>query len=132
MTSKIKLGYVIAYVQSVPKTIQFYEKAFGLSIRRTHEDCYGEMETGSATLSFYDENFAKDTSCEFIPNRLNNNPAGIEIAFIVDDVQNAFDHAIKNGAIIVKEPIEKPWGQTVAYIKDINGILIELCSEIQN
>lgn len=26
------------------------------------------------------------------------------------------------------EPFEKPWGQTVGYVRDINGVLIELCS----
>jgi len=28
----------------------------------------------------------------------------------------------------VSEPETKPWGQTVAYVRDRNGFLVELCS----
>jgi lactoylglutathione lyase len=34
------------------------------------------------------------------------------------------------GAIIAEEPKQKPWGQTVAYLRDIDGFLIEICTPI--
>jgi predicted enzyme related to lactoylglutathione lyase len=30
----------------------------------------------------------------------------------------------------VSPPTQKPWGQTVSYVRDNNGFLIEICSEI--
>jgi len=34
------------------------------------------------------------------------------------------------GAEIVKQPEAKPWGQTVGYLKDLNGFLVELCTPV--
>jgi lactoylglutathione lyase len=34
--------------------------------------------------------------------------------------------AVAAGAQLVREPVEKPWGQTVAYVRDPNGTLVEL------
>jgi hypothetical protein len=31
--------------------------------------------------------------------------------------------------MIVAEPEAKPWGQTVGYLRDLDGVLIELCTE---
>ena len=36
--------------------------------------------------------------------------------------------AVAEGAISHVEPQVKPWGQTVAYVRDLNGFLVELCS----
>jgi lactoylglutathione lyase len=47
MKSRIRLGYVIIYVEDVLTTIAFYHKAFGLEQRFLHESHqYAEMETG--------------------------------------------------------------------------------------
>lgn len=55
-------------------------------------------------------------------------PLGIELAFTADDVDAAYAQAVMMGAIPVKEPAAKPWGQVVAYVRDLNGVLVELCS----
>jgi lactoylglutathione lyase len=34
------------------------------------------------------------------------------------------------GATRYVNPIDKPWGQTVAYVRDANGILIELATPV--
>jgi uncharacterized glyoxalase superfamily protein PhnB len=53
---------------------------------------------------------------------------GVEIAFTTSDVQAAFDQAVGAGAKPVSKPEKKPWGQTVAYVRDNNGFLVELCT----
>ncbi|MGZ3901504.1 MAG: VOC family protein [Bacteroidia bacterium] len=55
-------------------------------------------------------------------------PFAMEIAFTTDNVQHTIDVAIKAGAILVESPKTKPWGQTVAYLKDPGGFLIEVCT----
>ena len=57
-------------------------------------------------------------------------PAGAEIAFVTEDVQASYDKAIAAGAIAYKKPEPKPWGQLVAYVRDLNGFLVEICSPI--
>ncbi len=124
------LGYVIIYVADVPATISFYEKAFGLKTRFIHEsNQYAEMETGQIPLAFADEKYVIN-SHQFRPNRKNEQPAGAEIALVVDDVEKKFKHAVDSGATAVVKPIKKPWGQTVSYVRDNNGFLVEICNAV--
>ena len=48
----MKLGYTMLYVKDVPRSVAFYEDAFGLSRRFVHEaGMYAEMDTGATTLA---------------------------------------------------------------------------------
>ena len=53
---------------------------------------------------------------------------GFEIGFVADNVENAFERAVKAGAIETSKPTKKPWGQVVSYVRDCNGLLVEICS----
>ena len=126
----MNLGYIIIYVADVPTTISFYEKAFGLKLRFLHEsNQYAEMETGQTALAFVNENFAM-TSHPFRPNRLKEQAAGAEIAFVVANVEEQFKQAVDAGAVEVVKPAPTPWGQIVSYVRDNNGFLVEVCSPI--
>ncbi len=126
----MKLGYTIVYVPNVPETMDFYERAFGLETRFLHESQqYGEMETGDTALAFADETFVSTCEC-FRPNRPSDKAAGFEIAFVTTDVSAAFQRACATGAIPISSPETKPWGQVVSYVRDLNGVLVEICSEI--
>jgi catechol 2,3-dioxygenase-like lactoylglutathione lyase family enzyme len=125
----MRLGYVIIYVSDVAASVEFYERAFGLVRRFVHESgTYAEMETGATALAFVEEKFVSDTCPGFRVNRPADPPAGAEIALIADDVRIAYDQAIEAGAVSYVKPLEKPWGQTVAYVRDPNGFLVEICS----
>lgn len=127
----LKLGYVILYVPDVAKAVAFYEKAFQIKTRFIHESGkYAELETGETALAFAEEEFVSLTCHQFRHNRLEEAPSGSEIAFVVDDVKTAFDKAVQNGATVFVEPLTKPWGQTVSYVRDLNGYLVELCSPV--
>lgn len=127
-----KLGYVIIYVPDVSKAIEFYERAFGIGRRFVHESgTYGELDTGATALAFADETFSP-TAQVFAPNRSTEKSAGAEVAFVVHDVKSAFKRALDAGATSVVEPTVKPWGQTVSYVRDLNGFLVELCSKISD
>jgi lactoylglutathione lyase len=125
-----KLGYVIIYVPDVVRAVSFYERAFGLQQRFLHESgTYAEMETGATVLAFADE---VQTHLTFEQNRLDRKAAGVEVAFVVENVRAAFAHAVSSGATVVTEPLDKPWGQTVSYVRDLNGFLVEICSTVQH
>lgn len=126
----VKFAYTILYVKDVLQAVSFYEKAFGLTQRFVHESKqYAEMETGGTTLSFTANELAKSNLPQgFLENDRSNPPAGIEVGFVADDVPAVYVQAIEAGAVAVAEPKVKPWGQTVAYVRDLDGILVELCS----
>ena len=125
----MKLGYVILYVQDVPATVDFYEKAFGLQRRFLHEsNTYAEMETGATALAFAVESLAKENGLTVRPNRAKEDAAAVEVALVTPEVQAAYERAVKAGARPVQPPRQKPWGQTVAYVRDLDGVLVELCT----
>jgi lactoylglutathione lyase len=126
----MKLGYTMLYVKDVPRSVAFYEDAFGLSRRFVHEaGMYAEMDTGATTLAFAANGLAKSNlPCGFQENHLSRPPAGFEIAFISDDVEAAYQRALAAGATAVSPPGQKPWGQTVAFVRDKDGIVVEICS----
>lgn len=127
----VRFGYTILYVPDVTAAIAFYETAFGLKLRFLHESkLYAEMETGAVTLSFAGEEMAETNGLAIRPGRKGDLAAGFEIALICDDPQAAWDRAKAAGATPVKPPEAKPWGQTVGYVRDLNGYLVELCSDM--
>src|SRR3954466_15154116 len=131
-TGEATLGYVILYVRDVAASLAFYEKAFGLARRFFHDDdgkAYGELETGAARLAF--------ASLPLVEAHLKHGvslaaadqpPLGFEVALVTADVDTLYARAVKSGAASVSAPEVKPWGQTVAYVRDDNGFLVELCS----
>jgi lactoylglutathione lyase len=42
-----------------------------------------------------------------------------------------FARAPAAGAISYVGPTTKPWGQVVSYVRDLNGCLVEICSEVR-
>ena len=131
MEISMKLGYVIFYVPDVQAALTFYEKAFGLRQRFIDQDNYGELDTGMTALGFASEAFAEGNGVSVRPSRPGDllSPAA-EVAFVVDDPQSAFERAVSAGALPVMAASAKPWGQTVAYVRDLNGFVVELCTPV--
>jgi len=128
----IKFAYTILYVEDVVKTISFYEQAFGFTKKFiTPDNSYGEVISGETTLSFASKTLALSNLKDgFTESDLNEKPFGIEIGFTTDDVQATINKAIEAGAKLYVEPKEKPWGQVVAYVRDLDGFLIEICTPV--
>jgi lactoylglutathione lyase len=128
----IIFAYTILYVKDVEKAIGFYEKAFGFTRKFvTPENDYGELLVGETTLSFATITLAQSNLKDgFIESNLNNKPFGIEIGFTTDNVETTVKKAIDAGAVLVENPKTKPWGQVVAYVRDLDGFLIEICTEM--
>lgn len=126
----MKLGYVILYVPDVAATVSFYERAFGIAPRFVHESGYAEMETGATALAFAAEALVSATVDGYRRNRPGTEPAGAEVGLVSEDVASGFARAVAAGAVPVVEPMQKPWGQTVSYVRDLNGFLVEICSKV--
>jgi lactoylglutathione lyase len=124
----MRFGYMILYVPDVAAGLAFYEQAFGLAPRFVHESgSYAELETGTTALALASAQMAPPGSRMVRPDEP---PTGVEIAFVTDDVAAAFARATGAGAATVSAPEAKPWGQIVAYVRDLNGFLVELCTPV--
>jgi len=127
----MKFGYTIIYVSDVPGSLAFFKKAFGLETRFVHESAYGELETGVTTLAFASHDLGQNNlPMGYVSADSSNLPLGIEIALVTDSVTEAHDRAVQAGATSINEPVKKPWGQTVSYLRCPDGTLVELCSPI--
>lgn len=124
------LSYTILYVQDVTKTIEFYEKAFGFERKFiAPANSYGELNTGNTTLSFASIELAKSNLKDgFIESSLTNKPFAVEIGITTDNVEEMYEHALKSGAVAEMPAKHKPQGQIVAYVRDPDGFLIEICT----
>jgi catechol 2,3-dioxygenase-like lactoylglutathione lyase family enzyme len=127
----MKFGYTIVYVPDVLASVEFFEKAFGLKRRFVHESGYGELETGATALAFATHDLgASNLPGGYVKASNSREPLGMEIALVTEDVAAAHAKAIAEGAVSIKEPMLKPWGQTVSYVRCPDGTLVEICSPL--
>jgi len=126
----IKFRYTIFYVQEVESALSFYEHVFDFQRKFIAPDgSYGELITGETTLSFASLELAKtNLAKEFIESNPRNKPFAMEIGFTTLEVDALVAKAVKAGATLVAPSSIKPWGQTVAYVRDPNGFLVEICT----
>lgn len=124
----MKFSHVTLLVSDVPEAIAFYEKAFGFKQRFIHESgLFAELEMEGMGLHFAASEAVKANLPKgFQENHPSNVPAGIEVCLVTDDVADAFAKAIEAGATAYAEPKVMFWGQTIAYVRDLDGILIEI------
>ena len=121
----MKFGYTIIYVDDVAATIAFYEKAFGQKRGMVAGDEFGELATGETRLGFAAKKMLHGPGQFASPD---GTVLGVEVAFTTADVAAAYDKALAAGCKAVSKPAQMPWGQTVAYVRDNNGFLVELCT----
>jgi lactoylglutathione lyase len=128
----MRFGYTILYVRDVAATLDFYERAFGQQRRFLHESGeYAELETGATTLAFATHGLvALSVPGVFSPAEASPAPPAFEVCFVTEDVAGAFQRALEAGAVEASTPQVKPWGQEVAYVRDLEGNLVELASPV--
>ncbi len=130
MAPALNLAWVIVYVPDVRAAIALYGEAFGLTERFvTPDGDYGELDTGTTVLAFASDALGA-SNFRGGPRRpgLDEPPANIELAFTTADVAGATETALAAGCTLLAAPADKQHGQTVAYVRDPWGTLIELCT----
>ncbi|MEM8728945.1 MAG: VOC family protein [Pseudomonadota bacterium] len=129
----MKLGYTILYVGDVAKALTHYQEAFGCPTLFLHESgLYGEAETGDTILSFAAFEMAGFNKIDMRPSDPADLVSPMNITFVTDDVAASYETAIAHGATSVMEPTEKPWGQVSAYLRDIDGHLVEIATPLHD
>ena len=123
----MKFAYTIIYVENVPLTVEQWSCCLGFELSYLHEDqIYAELISGETTIAFAHIEFGRshfddpDNIAAIFDRPLDRN------GLCTDDVSTAYRHAIEHGMTAAKAPMTQPWGQEVAWVVDLNGILVEL------
>ena len=124
----LRFGWTILHVPDVRAALELYERAFGMQ-RRFLDPAgdYGELDTGATVLAFAAhrliERIGAHTGGAHFPN-------GFEIALIADPskIDAAFERAVAAGCAPVKPLATTPWGQIVGFVRDPDGVLVEICT----
>ncbi|EFJ14332.1 hypothetical protein SELMODRAFT_156754 [Selaginella moellendorffii] len=127
-----KFAYITVYCKDVTKSVDFYSKAFGLKVRRIdNARKWAELDTGSTTLAFTPLEQHETAITGGVQTASKDEPRhNVEISFSYQDVDAAYEHAVRAGAVSVAKPEEKKWGQKVGYVRDIDGVMIRLGSYV--
>lgn len=124
----VKMGYVILYVENLEKTKHFYGELLGLELKNEF-GTYIEFNTGTTVLSFNTREDVRELTGLPIPNGVRKEQT-FELGFVTEEVEVTVEHLREAGVPILMDPVEKPWGQKVAYVEDPDGHYIEICSPI--
>ena len=129
--SPIRFGGTAVYVNDVRLALDFYAHAFGIRTRFFDETLqYGELETGSTVVAFASHQLGEMLMPGLYARSENGQPLGVEITFFVKDVPAAFEKAVAEGAMPLAQPKTMPWGAIVAYLRDPEGTIIGLSTQL--
>lgn len=68
---------------------------------------------------------------EYEPISSTAKPPGAELTLTTSEVDALYGRAVAAGAIAVAEPHDVPWGQRVAYVRDLNGFAVGLATPME-
>lgn len=137
----VELAGTVIYVDDVPSIVDFYQRAFGIESRFLDLDVDLPGRDPELTYQFADLT-TRGGPLQIATHALgalllpgyqrppNGQPAGVEIAFFTDNVPAAFERAVAAGATIAAPPRVMPWGQTVAYVRSLEGTFVGLCTPV--
>ena len=130
----MRFSHTILYVNDVAETLAFWERAFGIRPHFVHPDKgYAELDTGGTRLAFASHELVSTLfESSYRETDAGRRPIGVEVGFEVDDVDAAFAKATDAGAEVLADPVNHPWGQRVAYVRDGDGLIVALGSRMRD
>jgi catechol 2,3-dioxygenase-like lactoylglutathione lyase family enzyme len=127
-SARPQLGGVLLYTADPARAADVYVRGLGLEIALAGPAGDYVQLGGAVPLAFAARTMAEKLPVPPRALRADEAPAAAELMFIVVDVAAAVARAIEAGLTAFVEPRVMPWGQTVAYVRDPDGVLVELCT----
>lgn len=116
-------GYGL-FVKDMGAMIRFYRDVLGFEIKENENaDNVYLVKDGTLFLLYGRKDFEKLTSKRY--EYLQGVNAHSEMALYVDtyeEVDEQYQHALRNGATSLLEPTTEPWGQRTCFIADRKGM----------
>lgn len=120
--------YVVLVVADLDRALEFYCDVLGLPLGH-RSGPFAQLATGVTRVSLYARPAMAETlGRELQPPALD--APGFELGFKVDDCDAAYDELVSAGATPAVAPMERPWGQRTAYVRDPDGHLVELAQDL--
>ncbi len=118
-----KIFAICLLVENLETSRQFYEDKLGLTIN-SQDIGFVDYKLGETPLAL----FEKKSATAMFPSKYMRASGGVVIALQVDDVGKTCADLKAKGVEIFEGPKLTSWGQTVAYLHDPDGNIIELTS----
>ena len=123
----LTLGWTIVYVEDPVAASEFYASTFGLRPEFAAPDgSYAQMDTGQTKLAFASYGLAESNFPGGVARPDPQRPSNVEVTLVSRDVDGATRIALDAGCTLLAEPVDKPHGQRVAFLRDPFGTLIEI------
>jgi lactoylglutathione lyase len=121
-----RLGYVILFASDLERSVAFYRDVIGLPFK-LEGDGYVEFATQGTRFGLYDRNRLGELTGHDpeVPGR----PGG-EVVFVVEDVDAEAERLRAAGVVILRGPVDRPWGHRTLHLEDPDGFVVELAEEI--
>lgn len=112
--------------KNVSKLSAFYRTLLGLE--RSEDDYFTALPTNGSKLSIFDAKGMEDMA----PSSMSGAGCGsYTIEIEVDDVDREHDRAIRLGIPVVKEPTTQPWGRRSVWLRDPDGNIVNLYTNVE-
>jgi lactoylglutathione lyase len=122
-------AHLLFYVPDVDAAVDFYETAFGFKRHgEDHAAGWAAVRSGEVVIAFLSEAAAAAQGHPYTPLRPDHPPPGIELVLTRAEVLPAYIRALLAGAVPLHEPALKADGRMVAFVRDLNGVIVELCA----
>jgi lactoylglutathione lyase len=126
---QMTLGWVIVYVDDPAEAARFYERTFGMRVDFIAGDEFAQLDTGSTKLGFASYTLSQNNFAGGV-QRAGDPPPNVELALVAQDIDAAFRIAVEAGCTPLADPVDKPQGQRVGYVRDPFGTLVELATPL--
>lgn len=119
--------YVILVVEDLDRALAFWRDLMGLPLAHRAAG-YAQFETGATRIALITREGMSD-ALGHQASHPGRNTISFEIGFKVDDVDRAWRELVDGGAEAAVAPVDRPWGQRTAYVRDPDGHWIELAEQ---
>ncbi|SEJ82765.1 Glyoxalase-like domain-containing protein [Cyclobacterium xiamenense] len=111
----------------LPKSRNYYTKLFDFNVDYD-SDWFVHLISKDKQLEL---GLISRTS-EIVPDGIKNIPQGFYVTFVVENADEVFEIAKKEGFEIISEPSDTFYGQRRLLLKDPNGVIVDVSSPIPN
>lgn len=115
MTTSAQIDTVIIITQNMEGLADFYRRGLELQEPQAEGDDHLGFPIGEVYLGFDKAATASESY-----------PGAVSIWFRVDDLQSTFNRFVSLGAQVKYPPTEKPWGDQLAAVFDLDGNVLGL------
>lgn len=120
-----RVDYVIQYVESLGRSVEFYRDVIGLRVRIEGDGYVGfELENTKFSL------FERSKLPALIGRGGGKAPCG-EIGFLVEDVDAEAERLKRLNVEILRGPLDRPWHERTLHIADPDGNVIEFAQKLR-